>query len=233
MRPPPPAQPSSRSTRRTRPGRTSAAVNGANIIVYFGHGNGYPNPYTRDRAHRSGQRVGPEPHDDQRRRATTGQRTMVYCGEKALLGTLTRRDGAAQRQYCSGGPITPAAGLHDGLRPGPLRPGLRRAIRRERPAHDAEPGAAARQNYSTPVLDLGAGGTSPPPTATPTRSSTGVLTQPGSTLRPDLRAGRRLLGVDISTSRRTPTSPAPSLGPAHDHRRLPLRRARLLVRLRR
>src|SRR5688572_31185906 len=23
-----------------------AAVNGANVVVYFGHGNGYPNPYT-------------------------------------------------------------------------------------------------------------------------------------------------------------------------------------------
>ena len=38
---------------------------------------------------------------------------MVYCGEKALLGTLTASDGAAQWAYCGGSTntdgITPAA----------------------------------------------------------------------------------------------------------------------------
>ena len=87
--------------------KVKAAVNGANIVVYLGHGNGYPNPYTTteltDRTNGWGLN-----------RTTTGgdgddwSRTMVYCGEKALLGTLTSADGAAQRTYCSGGPITPA-----------------------------------------------------------------------------------------------------------------------------
>ena len=81
----PPAPRSSRSTRRTRRGRTcESAVNGANVIVYFGHGNGYPNPYTlRHRVHRSGQRLGPQPHDDERR-----QRQLV--DDDGLL----RREGA-------------------------------------------------------------------------------------------------------------------------------------------
>ncbi|HYM52843.1 MAG TPA: hypothetical protein VEW45_05075, partial [Candidatus Dormibacteraeota bacterium] len=86
-----------------------AAVNGANIIVYLGHGNGYPNPYgsteLTDRTNGWGLN----------RTTTNGDSdnwstTMVYCGEKALLGTLTSSDGAAQRQYCTGG-INPAPGF--------------------------------------------------------------------------------------------------------------------------
>ena len=86
-----------------------AAVNGANIVIYLGHGNGYPNPYTTtfygDRTDGWGLN-----------RTTTGgdgdnwSTTMVYCGEKALTGTLTSTDGSAQRTYCAGGPITPAPG---------------------------------------------------------------------------------------------------------------------------
>jgi hypothetical protein len=86
-----------------------AAVNGANIVIYLGHGNGYPNPYTTtfygDRTDGWGLN-----------RTTTGgdvdnwSTKMVYCGEKALTGTLTSSDGSAQRTYCSGGPITPAPG---------------------------------------------------------------------------------------------------------------------------
>jgi len=84
-----------------------AAVNGANIVVYLGHGNGFPSPYSStentDRVNGWGLN----------RTTTAGDSdnwstTMVYCGEKALRGTLTSSDGAAQRTYCSGGPITPA-----------------------------------------------------------------------------------------------------------------------------
>jgi len=86
-----------------------AAVNGANIVIYLGHGNGYPNPYTTtfygDRTDGWGLN----------RTTTNGDgdnwsTTMVYCGEKALTGTLTSTDGSAQRTYCAGGPITPAPG---------------------------------------------------------------------------------------------------------------------------
>ncbi len=84
-----------------------AAVNGANIVVYLGHGNGFPDPYG---ATKLGDRVDGWGLN----RTTTGgdsddwSAKMVYCGEKALLGTLTSSDGAAQRTYCAGGPITPA-----------------------------------------------------------------------------------------------------------------------------
>lgn len=90
--------------------KVKAAVNGAKIIVYLGHGNGYPNPYSSsyypDRVDGWGLN----------RTTTNGDSdnwstTMVYCGEKALLGTLTSSDGQAQRTYCSAGPITPAAGF--------------------------------------------------------------------------------------------------------------------------
>ena len=86
-----------------------AALNGANVVIYLGHGNGYPNPYTTtfygDRTDGWGLN-----------RTTTGgdvdnwSTAMVYCGEKALTGSLTSSDGSAQRTYCAGGPITPAPG---------------------------------------------------------------------------------------------------------------------------
>ena len=88
-----------------------AAVNGANIVVYLGHGNGYPNPYgsteLTDRANGWGLN----------RTTTNGDgdnwgSTMVYCGEKALMGTLTSAS-TAQWTYCGGSTntdgITPAA----------------------------------------------------------------------------------------------------------------------------
>ena len=87
-----------------------AAVNGANIVIYLGHGNGFPNPYGTT-----------EPTDRDNgwglnRTTTNGDSdnwstTMVYCGEKALLGTLTS-GSAAQWAYCGGSTntdgITPA-----------------------------------------------------------------------------------------------------------------------------
>jgi hypothetical protein len=93
--------------------KVKAAVDGANIIVYLGHGNGYPNPYSS----------GAEPTDRDNgwglnRTTTNGDsddwsKTMVYCGEKALLGTLTSSDGAAQWQKCGG-----STG-NDGINPAP------------------------------------------------------------------------------------------------------------------
>jgi hypothetical protein len=81
--------------------RVRNAVEGANVVVYLGHGNGYPNPYGStelgdrhngwglNRTTRNGDK------DD-------WSRTMVYCGEKALRGTLTASEGAAQWKYCGG-----------------------------------------------------------------------------------------------------------------------------------
>jgi len=88
-----------------------AAVNGANIVVYLGHGNGFPNPYNTT-----------EPTDRDNgwglnRTTTNGDgdnwgSTMVYCGEKALLGTLTSTS-TAQWSYCGGSTNT------DGITPAP------------------------------------------------------------------------------------------------------------------
>jgi hypothetical protein len=88
-----------------------AAVNGANIVVYLGHGNGFPNPYNTT-----------EPTDRDNgwglnRTTTNGDSdnwstTMVYCGEQALLGTLTS-SSTAQWSYCGGSTNT------DGITPAP------------------------------------------------------------------------------------------------------------------
>jgi hypothetical protein len=82
--------------------RVRSAVAGANIVVYLGHGNGYPNPYSSgtewtDRANGWGLNRTTEGGD-----SDNWSTKMVYCGEKALLGTLSPSDGAAQWQYCGG-----------------------------------------------------------------------------------------------------------------------------------
>ncbi|HEX2142188.1 MAG TPA: cell wall-binding repeat-containing protein [Candidatus Limnocylindria bacterium] len=133
-----------------------AAVNGANIIVYLGHGNGSPNPYgsteLADRHNGWGLN----------RTTTNGDgdnwsTTMVYCGEKALLGTLTASDGTHQWNWCGGknntDGITPAPGFvmiynKACYAPGAGEPGHTKAT---------ESVALARvRNYSYPALKLGA-----------------------------------------------------------------------------
>jgi putative cell wall-binding protein len=127
-----------------------AAVNGANVIVYLGHGNGYPNPYgsteLTDRTNGWGLN----------RTTTNGDSdnwstTMVYCGEKALLGTLTSTDGAAQRQYCTGG-ISPAPGFVMIYSKACYAPGAGEV------AGQATESVAFQRvrNFSYPVLKLGA-----------------------------------------------------------------------------
>ncbi len=91
--------------------KVRAAVAGANIIVYYGHGNGFPNPY--------GTTLQTDRNDGWGLNTTTthgdadswANHTLVYCGEKALEGNLTASDGADQRKYCAGGAITPAPGF--------------------------------------------------------------------------------------------------------------------------
>ncbi len=87
------------------------AVDGANVVVYVGHGNGYPNPYSSgteytDRVNGFGLNMREDDGDGDKINVD-----MVYCGEKALRGTLGPSDGATQRQYCDGGPLTPAHGF--------------------------------------------------------------------------------------------------------------------------
>jgi len=82
--------------------RVRNAVAGANVVVYLGHGNGYPNPYSSgteytDRANGWGLNRTTQGGD-----SDNWSTKMVYCGEKALLGTLTDADGDAQWRFCGG-----------------------------------------------------------------------------------------------------------------------------------
>ena len=133
-----------------------AAVNGANIVVYLGHGNGFPNPYNT---------VEPTDRDNGwglNRTTTNGDgdnwgSTMVYCGEKALLGTLTS-GSTAQWAYCGGSTNT------DGITPAPnwvmiysnacYTPGASEGW--DTPATESVALQRVR-NYSYPALLLGAG----------------------------------------------------------------------------
>jgi hypothetical protein len=91
--------------------KVRAAVAGANIIIYYGHGNGFPNPYSTT--------LHPDRNNGWGLNTTTthgdadswSNHTLVYCGEKALEGKLTSTDGADQRKYCAGGAIAPAPGF--------------------------------------------------------------------------------------------------------------------------
>jgi hypothetical protein len=132
--------------------RVKAAVEGANLIVYLGHGNGYPSPYsaTENTDRVNGWGLNRTTKNGDKDNWST---TMVYCGEKALLGTLTASDGAAQRKYCSGG-LDPAPGFVMIYHRACYAPGA------GEPWMPASTETQARQratNYSYPVLAMGAG----------------------------------------------------------------------------
>ena len=161
--------------------KVRSAVNGANVIVYFGHGNGYPNPYTSgfeytDRVNGWGlNRTTTNGNDD------NWSTTMVYCGEKALLGTLAASDGAAQRQYGSGGPITPAPGFTMVYAQAHYAPGFGERYDESDPVTTLSQARQRVQNYSTPALRLGAGGYFATAYSDADEIVTRLLTQPAST----------------------------------------------------
>ena len=133
--------------------KVRAAVNGANIIVYLGHGNGYPNPYSSghewtDRVNGWGLNMREDDGD-----GDTINVDMVYCGEKALRGTLGSGDGVTQQNYCDGGPITPAPGFVMVYSNACYTPGAGEGF--DTPATESV--ALTRvASYSRPVLALGA-----------------------------------------------------------------------------
>lgn len=162
-----------------------AAVNGANVIVYFGHGNGYPNPYgsteLTDRTNGWGLN----------RTTTNGDgdnwsTTLAYCGEKALLGTLTGSDGAVQRTYCGGDTDT------DGISPAPgftmiyaqahYTGGWGERYSPSDPLTTLDQAQQRVRNYSYPVLALGARGYFATGLSDADEILTRVLTQPNSTM---------------------------------------------------
>ncbi len=135
-----------------------AAVEGANVIVYFGHGNGSPNPYS------SGSELTDRVNGWGLNRTSSGgdaddwATTMVYCGEKALLGTLTASDGAAQRQYCSGGPIRPAPNFVMVYGQAHYTSGFGERYLPSTPITTLDEAQTRVANYSYPILKLGGAG---------------------------------------------------------------------------
>ncbi len=109
-----------------------AAVNGANIIVYIGHGSGYPNPYsgTLQAAWNNGWGLnaiaGVDAYDPTGHGHTIGgsHPSMVYCGEAVLEGK-PKPSAVSASQWCAGGGITPGPWLRDGLLQRLLRAGRR------------------------------------------------------------------------------------------------------------
>ena len=134
--------------------KVRAAVNGANVIVYFGHGNGYPNPYssTENTDRVNGWGLNRTTSDGDGDNWST---TMVYCGEDALLGTLTASDGAAQRTFCGGGPIAPAPGFTMVYAQAHYAPGFGERYKESDPLTTLSQARQRVKNYSTPVLRLG------------------------------------------------------------------------------
>ncbi len=106
--------------------KARAAVNGANVVVYIGHGSGFPNPYagTLQTAFNNGWGLNkiagptvPTPRPRARHR-----HLMVYCGEACPRGQFdcpAVRDGLYRRQD------QPRAELGHGLLERLLRPGRR------------------------------------------------------------------------------------------------------------
>ena len=134
------------------------AVNDADVIVYFGHGNGYPNPYgsneLTDRSNGWGLNT----------KTTNGDAdswsagTLVYCGERALLGTLTASDDAARRTYCGGTTndgITPAANFTMIYAQAHYAPGFGERYVETTPLTTLWQAQQRVRHYSTPILKLG------------------------------------------------------------------------------
>jgi putative cell wall-binding protein len=138
--------------------KVKAAVDGADVIVYFGHGNGYPNPYgsneLTDRSNGWGLNTKTTNGDAD----SWSNGTLVYCGEKALLGTLASGDGAAQKQYCGGidsEGITPAANFTMIYAQAHYAPGFGERYVPSTPLTTLNEAQQRVRHYSTPILKLG------------------------------------------------------------------------------
>ena len=137
-----------------------AAVNGANVVVYFGHGNGFPNPYgsneLTDRTNGWGLNTKTTNGDADSWSASPP--TLVYCGERALLGTLTSSDDATRRTYCGGTAndgITPAPGFTMIYAQAHYAPGFGERYTKETPLTTLSQAQQRVRNYSMPILRLG------------------------------------------------------------------------------
>ncbi len=135
-----------------------AAVANANIIVYFGHGNGYPNPYGSTQLYDRSNGWGLN------RTTTNGDSdlwssTLAYCGEKVLMGTLTSSDGTIQNTYCGGNSgtdgISPAPGFTMVYAQAHYAPGFGERYSTSDPNTTLSQAQQRVRNYSRPILRLG------------------------------------------------------------------------------
>jgi hypothetical protein len=134
-----------------------AAVSGANVVVYIGHGSGYPNPYsgTLQTAWNNGwglNRIAGIDSQDPTGHGHTIGTSMVYCGEAALEGK-PKPSSVATNQWCAGGKINPAPNWVMVYSNACYTPG---AGETEQVSVSSEATALARvSNYSRPVIALG------------------------------------------------------------------------------
>ncbi len=126
------------------PKQAKAATAGADIIVYFGHGNGFPNPYSgtesTDRVNGWGLRNPSKTWDH----SSCTDSVLRYYGEDYLTGRISGNGWPA-------GPITPAANFVMVYSNACYTPGAGEA----RPAPSKDVAVARVSNYSTPILALG------------------------------------------------------------------------------
>jgi hypothetical protein len=181
-------------------GNVRSAVAGANVIVYFGHGNGFPNPYSsveyRDRINGFGLNTATTNGDQD----SWSNGTLVYCGEKALLGTLTSSDGVAQRTHCGGGPITPAAGFTMVYAQAHYTPGFGERYQQTTPQTTLAEAQMRVRGYTRPMLQRGAGAVIATAYGDAHEIVTRVLTQPNSSYGDIFRAGRGFSSSTLTTA---------------------------------
>lgn len=147
-----------------------AAVEGANVIVYLGHGNGYPNPYTVppnstsayeriDRVNGWGlNRVAGVDADDPTGDGDNWSTNMAYCGEQALLGELTSSSDSVRKNYCGGTSndgINPAPGFTMVYSRAHYTAGFGERYTPETPLTTLNEAQQHVRNYSYPILALG------------------------------------------------------------------------------
>ncbi|HEX5039105.1 MAG TPA: Ig-like domain-containing protein [Candidatus Limnocylindria bacterium] len=181
--------------------KVKTAVSGANVVVYFGHGNGFPNPYSTtentDRVNGWGLN----------RTTTNGDAdgwstTLAYCGERALLGTLTSGDDAVRRTYCGGTAndgITPAAGFTMIYAQAHYAPGFGERYDEDDPLTTLSQAQQRVRHYSYPVLRLGARGYIATAYGDADQIVTRVLTMRTTTFADIFRAGRGFSSSTLTT----------------------------------
>lgn len=126
------------------PSQAKAATNGASVIVYFGHGNGFPNPYSSTENPASVNGWGLRDPAKSWDKESCTDSVLRYYGEAYLTGKIGGYGWSI-------GAITPAPNFVMVMSNACYAPGAGES----RPA-PAESTALARvSNYSTPFLELG------------------------------------------------------------------------------